>query len=192
MKVKKIQIKQNDKLFVWSMYLLFGCLVLFAIVLGVRLNNSRKDIPAPVLTAPAPVEKIWMDYTNIEFKFSMDVPRLLTKRETRDQAGYRYFMILAENQVAKGKGVSLGVTSRSMDEEIAETKKGYEEEGVLDSEKDIQIADEKGRQLSFKPKGDDKTLQTRDVVIFSHNNLTFTLATTPEQIGHIIESFKWN
>ena len=127
MKVKKIQIKQNDKLFVWSMYLLFGCLVLFAIVLGVRLNNSRKDIPAPVLTAPAPVEKIWMDYTNIEFKFSMDVPRLLTKRETRDQAGYRYFMILAENQVAKGKGVSLGVTSRSMDEEIAETKKGYEE-----------------------------------------------------------------
>jgi len=192
MKVKKIQIKQNDKLFVWSMYLLFGCLVLFAIVLGVRLNNSRKDIPAPVLTAPATVEKIWMDYTNIEFKFSMDVPRLLTKRETRDQAGYRYFMILAENQVAKGKGVSLGVTSRSMDEEIAETKKGYEEEGVLDSEKDIQIADEKGRQLSFKPKGDDKTLQTRDVVIFSHNNLTFTLATTPEQIGHIIESFKWN
>jgi len=192
MKVKKIQIKQNDKLFVWSMYLLFGCLVLFAIVLGVRLNNSRKDIPAPVLTAPATVEKIWMDYTNIEFKFSMDVPRLLTKRETRDQAGYRYFMILAENQVAKGKGVSLGVTSRSMNEEIAETKKGYEEEGVLDSEKDIQIADEKGRQLSFKPKGDDKTLESRDVVIFSHNNLTFTLATTPEQIGHIIESFKWN
>jgi hypothetical protein len=196
MKRRKIEIKQNDKLFVWSMYLVFGCLILFASVLGYRLvKSNRTDSTSPNNLVNVNMgEKIWMDYTSPEFQFSMDVPRLLTKRETRDQAGYRYFMILGENKIAKGKGVSLGVTDRSLDEEIEETKKGYDKNGgaVLEKETETEVGGEKGRQLSFKPKGDDKTLESRDVVIFSHNNLTFTIATTPEQIGHVVESFKWN
>jgi hypothetical protein len=193
MKRKKIEIKQNDKLFVWSMYLVFGCLVLFASVLGYRLFKTNKTVVTPVTTNSPVGDKIWMDYTNPEFQFSMDVPRLLTKRETRDQAGYRYFVIMAANQIAKGKGLSLGATNRTVDEEIDETKSGYEKDGEaeLTSEKDVIIAGEKGRQLSFKPKRDDKSLESRDVVIFSHNSLTFAIATTPEQIQHIVQSFKW-
>lgn len=190
-KVKKhIDIQKKDKLFVWSLYLLIGCISLFAVVLALRISKSpRTESPKNVVNTG---EKIWMDYTNPEFQFSMDVPRLLTKRETRDREGYRYFMILGENQVSKGKGVTFGVTDRSVDEEIEVTKKGYEEEAELKTEKETEIGGEKGRQLSFVPKGEDKMLEKRDVVIFSHNNVTFTISTVPEQMGHIVETFRWN
>jgi hypothetical protein len=194
MKSRKIIIKQNDKFFVWSMYLVFGCLILFAGVLGYRLYKASQTPPAQKEIELSTGEKIWMDYTNTEYQFSMDVPRLLTKREVINSQGYRYFMILGENQLSKGKGVSVGVTDRSVDQEIEENKRGYTNDGSaeLASEKEIEIVGEKGKQLSFKPKGEDKSLETRDVVIFSHNNVTITIATTPEQIDHIVESFKFN
>lgn len=200
-KVKKhIDIQKKDKLFVWSLYLLIGCISLFAVVLALRISKSpRTESPKNVVNTG---EKIWMDYTNPEFQFSMDVPRLLTKRETRDREGYRYFMILGENQVSKGKGVSLGITDRSMDEEIAVLKKGYETDAKLESEKDIQVSGLSGKQLSFVPKGaasaqatdepkEDKSLEKRDVVVFSQNGVTYMIATVPEQMGHIIESFRF-
>lgn len=190
----KTKIPKKDNLFIWSMYLLFGSLVIFVSVLGFRLYKASKILPPEKQVEAATGEKVWMDYTNTDYQFSMDVPRLLTKRETRNQGGYRYFVIMAANQIAKGKGVSVGVTDRSFNEEVDENKKGYTSDGSaeLTSEKDIEVARKKGRQLSFKPKGDDRTLESRDVVIFSHNNLTITIATTPEQMDHIVESFKFN
>jgi hypothetical protein len=61
----------------------------------------------------------------------------------------------------------------------------------LSNEKDIMVDGQKGKQLSYKPKGDTKDLESKDVVVVHHGTYTYTISTTPEQIGHIVESFNF-
>ncbi len=193
---------KKDGLFIGSIITIFVCLTLLAGYFWYTISQKTKAQNALVAAETANTNQVlptvevkggWTKYSNPQYKFSVELPRFLTKHETRDVDGYTFLAIFGETSISKGKGVAIGITTRSINEEIAQTKVDYAKEGnaELTEEKDIKISEEEAKQLLFKPKSDDKTLESRIVIVFNHKNYTYAISTVPEQVEHIVGSFKW-
>lgn len=185
---------KKDYFLLGVVYLFIGSLVLLAIYFATSF--PKKEITSDKTNTNREVEqdpKKWMNYTNDEFMFSLAVPRLLTKGEVRNEDGYKYLLILGENRLSTGKGVAIGITDRSVDDEIQKTKTDYQKEGTAEliDEKAITVGFEKGIQLSYKPKGDDPNLEPRDIVIVRYRDTTFSISTHPDQMEYIIRNFQF-
>lgn len=195
MKKKRLRIPKNDKLVTVSVTLAFVCLLLFSAVLGYRLY-TKKEAP-PTAATKGSIQKNpkedskWETFLNEQYSFQLEIPKYLIKQEALEKQGYNYLVFFAENQYSEGKGVAVGVTDRTFDEELKEVKRMYgkEEDAELVEEKDIVVSGEKGRQLSYKPKEGAEGLEEKDVVIVRHGQFTFTVSTTPEQLPHILETY---
>jgi hypothetical protein len=196
MNFKKRKSKQKDLLVMTSLGLLFVSLLLLCGFLAYKIYTRTEKVGDSETTARAglsPTMAPWEVYENFEFNFRLEVPRLLLKEEAHDKANYTYIVIFGENRYSNSRGVAIGVTDRPLEEEIELVKGQYEKSGEaeLNTESVIEVAGEKGTRLSFKPKGESDELEAKDVVVFRHGNYTYTLSTVPEQVEHIVGSFKF-
>ncbi len=191
---------KKDWLYSGSILAIFACLLLLAGYFWYTISQKNKTKEAAVTTAttqPLPTVEAkggWTKYTNPQYQFSVELPRFLAKREFRDKDGYTFVAIFEENSLSKGKGVAIGITTRDVNAEVAQTKIDYAKSGEaeLTEEKDIEVGREKGREVTFKPKTeDDTTLESHSVLVFRHGNYTYSISTVPEQVEHIVTSFKW-
>lgn len=193
---------KRDTLFLGSIVVVFVCLLLLAGYFWYNISQKTKAQQAAVTeaftdnTQPQPTVEAkggWTTYKNPQYQFVVELPRFLAKREYRDKDGYTFLAIFEENSISKGKGVAIGITSRNVNAEVAQTKVDYAKSGEaeLSEEKDVEVAGEAGKQVTFKPKNDDKALESHTVIMFHHGNYTYSISTVPEQAEHIVGSFKW-
>ncbi len=190
-----MKIKHKDNFATISLSLLFLSLTLLAGFLGYQWFTKKDEVktPAQVSAVVSPTQSPWQEYSNSEFSFSFSYPRLLIPKNARDSNGYVFLVIFGENSYTEAKGIAVGVGRRNIEEEIKMVKDEYgkDESAELVSEKDIEVASEKGRVLSYKPKGEDKSLESRDIVIVGHGDYIYTISTVPEQMENILETWKF-
>jgi hypothetical protein len=187
--------KKKDSFVTISVSLLFVSLLLLCGFLAYKVYTKKDNALSKKETTKniSPTMAPWEAYTNSEFGFSLEVPRLLLKEERRDKDGYKYIVIFGENSYSAASGVAIGVSDRSLEEELKQIKSAYtkNEDAELSSEEDREVVGEKGKQLVYKPKGESKDLESREVIVFHYGNYTYTVSTVPEQMEHIIESFRF-
>lgn len=140
--------------------------------------NSKKDV--------------WDEYTNEEFKVSFTYPKLLLKREYKNQGGYDFFVRFEENELAMGKGVAMGVNGDGLDAEVKKLKESMtaNEQAVISLEEEVNIDGVRGIKLDFEPKSV-AAGEKRSVLVFERRGFTYSLSTVPGQMQRIIDSIKF-
>ncbi|OGM25035.1 hypothetical protein A2715_03780 [Candidatus Woesebacteria bacterium RIFCSPHIGHO2_01_FULL_39_32] len=131
----------------------------------------------------------WEEYRNEEFRFRVERPKFLYEREFKDQGGYVFFIRFEETKFSIEKGVAIGVSGKTYEEEVEGTKTILTESGAkLVKEDKITVDDFEGTRLDFEPTGEG---EKRSVVIFSKGDYSYSISTVPEQVEKVIESFKF-
>ena len=131
----------------------------------------------------------WEEYRNEEFRFRVELPKFLYEREFRDKGGYVFFIRFEETKFSLEKGVAIGVSGKTYEEEVEGTKTNLTESGAkLVKEEKITVDDFEGTKLDFEPEGEG---EKRSVVIFSKEGYSYSISTVPEQISRVTESFKF-
>lgn len=192
---------KKDTLFLGSIIAIFACLLFLAgyfwytISLKAKAQQQLGNMTPDTIQSLPTVEPKggWTSYKNPQYKFSVELPRFLTKAEYRDIDGYTFLAIFGETSISKGKGVAIGITMRDLNSEVAQTKVDYAKEGnaQLAEEKDIAVGGERGKELHFKPKDGAEGLEEKTYIIVHHGNYTYSISTVPEQVEHIVISFKF-
>ncbi len=185
----------------WSLGLLvmfLGLLLLVSYLLffprpsGIQTTTNDPDAKLQEKVKPTGVQNLqWENYVNEELGFKMAIPRLLYKREFSEEGGYKTFIRFEQTNFSLEKGVAVGISERSVEDEAKTLKENLLTEGaVLQSEEKIKVSDIEGVKLNFIPKETSEG-EPRSIVIFNRNNLTYSVSTTPEQIERVVEGFKF-
>lgn len=129
----------------------------------------------------------WKLYDNKDYRFVIKIPPLLLERiyETGDE--YLFFAKFEENKFSTYKGVGLGVTSRSIKDEVdkikAEISKNYDQKP---KESNLKVDGMDATKLEYSKKD---LFEARSIVVVSNSKVTVSFSSTPEQIGQLVSSF---
>lgn len=185
----------------WSLGLLImflGLLLLVSYLLffprpsGIQTITNDPDAKLQEKVKPTGIQNLqWENYVNEELGFKMSIPRLLYKREFSDQGGYKTFIRFEQTNFSLEKGIAVGVSEKTFEEEVESIKEALSGEGaVLKNEEKIIVSDIEGVKLTFVAK-EGQEGEPRSIVIFSKEGLTYSISTTPEQIDRVIEGFNF-
>ncbi len=134
----------------------------------------------------------WEVYVNKKFGYSLSHPSLLFKNEFKNPGRYLHFVRFEETNFSNQKGVAVGVSQGSLEEEAKIIKEEFGSDAKLVSEKYITVNGVKGLNLEFEPNNSSlKESEKRAVVIFEKEGWVYSISTVPEQIERVLESFKF-
>ena len=193
MKQKKISIVKIG----FAFFLL--ALFVTAIKLYINERNAKNDVAVGTTSAlnvsPTTTEYPafhWDTYTNEEYGFSIKHPRLLYKQEYKNEGGYLFFVQFLETQYTEAKGLKIGVSKNSLENEATRTKKMLEEgEGILMSESEVLVNTMRGKRLEFKPMEEaGGELRPLAIVIVYDGVYSYSISSIPGQIDVIVDTFK--
>jgi hypothetical protein len=193
--MKRNRQKSSDSLNI-GIFVMFLALAFLAVYLYVNKNEIfRKNITGKLSQTATEKSTVtqpdleWDEYKNEEFEFSLEHPNLLYKREFRDQGSYKLFIRFEENKFSIEKGLALGISGRTKEEELAYNKESLTQAGAkLVNVEKITVYGQEATRLDFEPQGEG---EKRSVVVFSRGDYSYSISTVPEQIGRVVESFKF-
>lgn len=178
------------------MFLVIALLILFINIVigkfsGINQFNNVDEINTNteiIEEQSREVASDWETFINIEYGFSVKVPRLLIKREQDANEEYLFFVKFEENRFSEEKGVAIGVSDRNLADEEAKTKeifdKNFEE---LEPEKeDFALKGYQAVKLEYKGKGSN---EPRVIVLVNDGQYSYSMSTTPDQIDRVMEGF---
>lgn len=185
--------KKSFNLLNLGLMFLFLSLLTLATYLFFRVSFSTKK---EINSQDSKKEKVsesesnWEVYSNTEFGISFAHPRLLYKKEFRNQAGSLYFVRFEETKFSRGKGIAVGVKEGNLEEEVANFKKEFENQADLTKESQIIVNTFKGVRLDFEPR-ESSLLEKRSIVILEKSGKVYSISTVPKQIDRVLESFNF-
>lgn len=132
--------------------------------------------------------EIWETFYNIEYGFSIEVPKLLLRKERGKEGGYLFFVIFKENRFSRSKGVAVGVSDKGLEEEEKKTREDLEKDinGFNVERKEIEVAGRKAVRLDYR-RGDG--VESRTIVLVNNGIFTYSISTVPGQIDRVMEGF---
>lgn len=156
-------------------------------------NNSQEVAQgtSKAVSGTSPGEETevsWRLYTNEEFSYEVLLPGFLYKREFINEGGYEHFIRFEETAFSVDKGVAIGVTRISSQEELEKMKNELGQDSELVDEKNVFVSGIEAVYLRFVPNFEEA--EERAFVVFEKEGLTYSISTTPEQIDRVLESFK--
>ena len=195
--VKEKIIKNSFIVKVRSASLILGTLVLFIILgikivpylgkLGMDIIDKKFEIKETAKDNKIDTTSDWKEFVNEDYRIRIEVPALLLKTKYENENGYLYFMRFEENEYSDKKGVALGVTERSRDEELEYVKNMISKESPMAIPK-VKIFELGGygvTQMDYEAKED---LEARSIIVVNDGNYTFSISTVPEQIERVKSS----
>ena len=135
------------------------------------------------------VEVPWRTYTNEAYGYEISHPGLLYQREFVDSGGYEHFVRFEETQFSLDKGVAVGVSLKSAEEELNAMKSELSENAELVEERSISVAGLEAAYILFRPSFEGG--EERAIAVFEGNGATFSVSTVPEQMDKVLQSFKF-
>src|SRR3989304_10010751 len=185
----------------WSLGLLVMLLSVLLVTIYLLFFPKLSNDKTPIVNQgeqlqgnlkPSGTENLqWEEYFNEELGFKMSIPQFLYKSEFSDQGGYKTFIRFEQTNFSLEKGMAVGVSEKTVEEETETLKENFSGEGaVLQKEEKIEISGVEGIKLTFVPK-EGQEGESRSIVIFNRNDLTYSISTTPEQIERVVKGFKF-
>ncbi len=153
-----------------------------------KISGTESIAPSLTLT-PTPTYD-WKTYENNDFNISFNYPRLLLPQESINNH-YDFFILFTENAYAKQmqmKGMALGITKRSVEEELKLVKDSLLTEGLAKLESEGELESLEGVFLHFVPNSQEG--EPRDVFIIKGKDYVYSLSTHPSQKDKLIQSIK--
>ena len=188
-------IKQTKK----TNILLVG-LIIFILILGaaafilstkVKKNAQSKKIVNDISGSNFQEKGVWEQYSNSDYKFSLNIPQGLHKSEFEGQGGYDYFVEFNKTNEVDADGVHIGVSTKLLQEEDEKVTESIRKASLIEPTKsgEISIAGLKGYRLDYQTENNS---ETRSIIFISKDKYVYSISTTPEQMARVIESFKLN
>lgn len=167
---------------------------IFSFLLRMQLpalnKNNEVDFGTYVST-PIPTQPYnWKERVNNDYRVAYQTPPMLLATEYELPEKYLYFIRHEETQESVyGKGVALGITSDSVNEEakyIIESIKN--ESGILPEISDIEIRGFSAKRLDYKSSENN---EARTIIIVNNKKYTFSFSTIQDQADKLIGSIKF-
>ena len=147
-------------------------------------TSTTVDIKEPTLDLTQ-----WKEFNNTDYRFTLRIPPLLLSRQLENQTDYLLFVKFEENRYSKDKGVALGVTKRTRDEEVTKVKGEISEIAKIEPKVNkIKVNNLDAVRLDY---GQAEGFEEKSIVVVSNEKFTVSVSTTPNQIENIISSFKY-
>jgi hypothetical protein len=130
----------------------------------------------------------WEYYVHPDYKFSLYVPELLIKKEYDDPGDYLFFVRFEQNKVSKDKGLAVGVSERSLEEEEKKTRELIEQ-GLSDAKskrEELKLTKYDAIRLDYE---ESVGLEPRSIVLVRNGGFTYSISTHPEQIDKVLSGF---
>ena len=168
-------------------------LVLLLLLFRFHLVSNSFENPLPTNTIQEEIKKAdpsnWTPYVNSEYGFALSHPPLLIKSEVMG-GEYVYFVKFVENELSEDKGVSVGVSELSFEDEVEKIKKAIFESDKISPviEKKINTGLFEAVRLEYDPPSG-LGLEKRVIVVVGAEKYSYSVSTTPEQIDGVLESF---
>lgn len=133
----------------------------------------------------------WETFRNEEFGYSLEYPPLLEPR-TIETDNYLSFIIFFVPEGARGSGFAASVRENNLDMEVELIKEeiGKDVSAKLVKEEQIEEGEYLGKRLKYEPQ-DSTEGEPRVIVILNNGKYSYTISSTPEQIGKIFSSFEF-
>lgn len=187
----------SGKLFKTGILLLVTSLVVLVFsTYSTFVGNEKQESSSgemqvlPSVNQNQDISQDWEEYKNEEYGFSVEIPRLLSKRDSRNQGEYLYFIRFEENRFSRGKGLAIGVSNLGLEEQEKRIVEALEDSGssVGPERKEFESKGTKIIKLEY-PEGEGT--EARTIVIFDNGKYTFSISSTPSQIDKVVSSFKF-
>lgn len=155
-------------------------------------NNQQQDMQVSNVVKEKDQELSWETYENKQFGYTLQHPRLLSIRETTDQGGYLHFVRFEENTFSQGKGVAVGVSEDTINEQVKKIKKAMEQDGnaKLTEEMDTNIDGNSAVKVTYQPSATELG-ESRAILVIGKSPYTYSISTVPEQIDDVLNGFEF-
>jgi hypothetical protein len=128
----------------------------------------------------------WKTYNNTNYRFVIKIPNLLLERVYTGQQDYLFFVKFEENKFSEEKGVALGVTDRTVAQEVEKIRTDMAKDfSINPKESNIKVDGQDAVRIDYEKVGE---LEARSVVVVRGNDVTISVSTVPEQIERLIKS----
>lgn len=190
---KKSQ-KGFDRLLNISSYAIFILVVsvLFYSLLRYYILSKGEE-PKEDKTVSEEVENsTWVIYKNDEYGYSFEYPLYLLSTEVKNTEKYLSFVTFEETSFSTLKGVAVGITDRTLEDELSYIKDSFAgvNDANLKESKDGQTEGKRFYLLTYETSGSED-LEDKSIFIINDGRYTMSISTVPEQMEHIINSLKF-
>lgn len=129
----------------------------------------------------------WDVYTNDEYGFEIAYPRLLREIEIESEGDYEFFVRFEETEFSQGKGVAVGASKASLDEEVEKISSNFKEEFGMEPSltSKAEIYGHPAVAMQYSP---GEGYEPRSIIIINNGSYTFSISSTPEQMDTLVES----
>jgi hypothetical protein len=130
----------------------------------------------------------WEYYVHPEYKFSLYVPELLIKREYDNPGDYLFFVRFEGNRISESRGLAIGVSDRTLEEEEKKIRELIEEDlhGVEPVREDLKLTKYEAIRLDYEAI---EGLESRTIILVANGEYTYSISTNPEQMGKVLSGF---
>ena len=188
---------KNKSMFVFGIMFLFISAVSVVAYLLFKLRTENSEPETAVNEQVSKQNEMittnqWEEYVNEEFGIILSHPSLLIKRETVEHGEYLKFIRFEETKNSIAKGVALGISNKTLKEEINKIKSEIEKSGEakLTKEQNFKIENNEAVLLEYEA-DKESDIENRVVVVFRKGSYTYSLSTTPDQMGKVLSSVKF-
>src|SRR3989344_2474298 len=164
--------------------LLTFIILIFSLVYLVLKYNSHQGVTSNK------EESYWELYENTDFNYKLYIPRNLEKQDYGETDFYKSFIVFIETEDSLGKGLAIGVSQKSKDEEVETVKEQMEKDvdAELVNKKEFSINGLVGDKLYYEPKNKEG-LEKRVIAVISSDKFTYSISSVPEEIDLLLETF---
>lgn len=138
----------------------------------------------------------WKEVEEIGFGFSYGVPPLLIRNEPDQLEDYLQFVRYEENFYATAKGVAIGISQRSIEDEVNKVITDIKEESEIEPSEilDIQISDSPAKKIVYSlqdEKDKESEFIDKEIIVFNNDKFTISISSSREQMRLLVGTIKY-